>query len=205
MGERMPRHARLFLLNRRRWYFFILCLLLALAAYASLRLLQADPQNSIPPILILAPWLATFGWALTIYMTRGNDRRKTTIDLLLRHQMDRSIEEHKNRILRVYPPFTTLDAAEAVRLQSQYRGWKTHSAQAAEDEIPVVYSIVQFLNFYEFIAVSIRRERLDEGIAFDSFRSLTKNMVQKFRPFIRLARQPGEDGNRPKPIATSSG
>ena len=64
--------------------------------------------------------------------------------------------------------------------------------------MPVAYSIIQVLNFYEFIAGNVRHERLDEAIAYDSFRSLTLNMVKKFKPFIRLSRKAGEDGSRPR-------
>ena len=198
----MPRYAVLFLRNRRRWLFLGLCILLAAGAWLTLRIAAADADASVPPVLLVAPWLATFGWALTIYMTRGNERRKMTIDLLLRHQMDRSIEEHRYRIHRIYPPFAPLDkanaAAEANRLYEQYRSWQRHPKQTDDDGIPVVYSIIQVLNFYEFIAVSVRKERIDEGIAFDTFRSLTKNMAEKFQPFIKRSRQPGDDGNRPK-------
>lgn len=193
-----PRYAKLYLLNRRRWFFASFCLALVVAAYLSLQWLNPpEGESNLPPALILAPWLATLGWALTVYMTRSNERRKATMDILLRQQMDRSIEDHKNRILRVYKPFSRLDEAEAEALHKQYKAWANHPAQLEGDSVPVSYSVIQILNHYEFLAVNIRRERLDEGIAYESARSLTKNMVAKFEPFIRLLRKPGEDGHRP--------
>jgi hypothetical protein len=130
-------------------------------------------------------------------MTRSNERRKMTVDLLLRQQMDRCIEDHKNRILGIYKPFSKLDEGQAAALHDQYRGWQKHPDQMAVDQIPVAYSVIQILNQYEFLAVNIRRERLDESIAYETARSLTLNMVAKFEPFIRRLRKPGEDGNRP--------
>lgn len=197
-GSVTARYVKLYLLNRRRWFFVLLLLLLAAAAWWSLHWLSRhEGTSSIPPAFVLAPWLATAGWALTVYMTRGNERRKNTIDLLLRQQMDRSIEDHKNRILSIYKPFTKLDDAQALELHRQYRAWEKHPGQPSSDAIPVAYSVIQILNQYEFLAVNIRRERLDEGIAYETARSLTKNMVAKFDPFVRLLRKPGEDGNRP--------
>lgn len=192
------RYVKLYLSNRRRWLFALLLLVLAVAAWSSLAWLKTHQTSSaIPPAFVLAPWLATAGWALTVYMTRGNERRKVTIDLLLRQQMDRCIEDHKNRILGVYKPFTSLDEAQALELHRQYKDWEKHSGQSPSDTIPVAYSVIQILNQYEFLAVNIRRERLDEGIAYETARSLTKNMLAKFEPFIRLLRKPGEDGHRP--------
>lgn len=190
-----PHYAKLYFLNRRRWLFVLLCAALVAAAYLSVP--WSAGKFSLPPALVLAPWLATLGWSITVYMSRGNERRKITIDLLLRQQMDRSIEDHKNRILGIYKPFTNLTEAEAADLHSNYRSWSKHSGQSEPDTVPVAYSVIQMLNHYEFLAVNIRRERLDEGIAYETARSLTKNMVAKFEPFIRLLRKPGEDGNRP--------
>jgi hypothetical protein len=192
------RYLKLYALNRRRWFFALLLLVLALAAWRSLEWLKVSNSGvPVPPALVLAPWLATAGWALTVYMTRGNERRKTTIDLLLRQQMDRCIEDHKNRILDVYKPFTSLDSGDGAELLRQYRAWEKHPSQRDDDTIPVAYSVIQILNQYEFLAVNIRRERLDEGIAYETARSLTKNMVAKFATFIKLVRAPGEDGHRP--------
>lgn len=184
------------MLNRRRWLFLFFCLALTLAV-GLLWQWSTSVDGRTPASVVLAPWLATLGWSTTVYMTRSNDRRKHTIDLILRHQMDRTIEDHRYRVLAAYPPFTKIDEATALILHQEYRGWTLRAKGSGTDVVPVGYSVIQVLNFYEFIAVNVRRERLDERTAFDSFRALTKNMVDKLQHFIRLSRKAGDDGNRP--------
>lgn len=145
--------------------------------------------------VLFASLLGTAGWLITVHATRANERRKVTIDLVLRHQMDRAFEDHKHRVLRRFPPFTMVDTAAAEILDQEYRAWQLGTATDASDQRPPVgYSIVQILNFYEFIAVSVRRARLDEGVAFDSFAAISRNMVRKFGAVIRLFRTAGTPG-----------
>jgi hypothetical protein len=182
------------LINWRRLTFALLCGSAILAAYILYLKLDRIQQE---PLLVLAPLLATLGWMASIYVSRSNERRKFTIDLVLRHQMDRTIDEHKNRISATFPPFTKLTDQNAADILTNYRAWKTSAGQASTDTIPVGYSIIQVLNFYEFIAVNVREERLDEAVAYDSFRALSRNMVDKFRPLITKSRTVGDDGKRP--------
>lgn len=187
---------------RRRYPFwnqhlswFAFCGILIVTVFVVLALSLSSQQANRG--ILLASLLATLGWLITVFATRSNERRKATIDLVLRHQMDRSIEDHKYRILRQFPPFRPMDEGDAKTTFDNYLSWTHGEVGPSKDTPPPVgYSIVQVLNFYEFIAVGVRRGRLDEGVAYDSFAALSKKMAEKFFPFLLLCR-PRQVGGKP--------
>jgi hypothetical protein len=196
LGKWINRRSHPYFNQHVGWFcFWALAIVLAFGTVAW-NLSRTDANRGV----LLASFLATLGWLITIHATRANERRKATIDLVLRHHMDRSIEDHKYRILRAFPPYSAMDGAGAADVMRKYRSWSGDAAAGgAEAKPPVGFSIIQVLNFYEFIAVGVRKGRLDEGIAFDSFAALSRNMLVKFAPFIALCR-PRDAGSPPSRI-----
>jgi Domain of unknown function (DUF4760) len=172
------------------WFLFWVGSVVTVVGAVAWNLSRSDANRGV----LLASLLATVGWLITVHATRANERRKATIDLVLRHHMDRSIEDHKYRILRAFPPYSVIDAEQAAKVMADYRAWAGDAGDGGTSKPPVGFAIIQVLNFYEFIAVGVRRGRLDEGVAFDSFAALSRNMLIKFGNFIALCRPAASDG-----------
>jgi hypothetical protein len=108
----------------------------------------------------------------------------------MKYKMDPVMTGHRNRILATFPPYTHVSKEEAIRLLKSYK-------ERWEDGTPTVaYSLVEILNYFEFLALSIRREQLDEEIAYDAFKSFVKNMSRKTQEFIQLTREPDDAGRQ---------
>jgi Domain of unknown function (DUF4760) len=172
------------------WFLFWVAFIVTVVGAVAWNLSRSDANRGV----LLASLLATIGWLITVHATRANERRKATIDLVLRHHMDRSIEDHKYRILRAFPPYSVIDAGQAAKVMADYRAWAGEAGADGATSVPDGFAIIQVLNFYEFIAVGVRHGRLDEGAAYDSFAALSRNMLIKFGNFIALCRPKGSNG-----------
>lgn len=123
---------------------------------------------------LFAGGLATAGWLFTNFRTRENQIEKNTYDLILTYQKDAYYVAHRKTVLQRFAPYASIDSAQASALVDKYYDQAAYGGETSE-----AYSLVQIINFYEYLAIGIRRGMLSNSLCSAYFRTTLSSFHSK--------------------------
>src|SRR5262249_10964163 len=128
------------------------------------------------------------GWLYSTFHSIRNSIAAYTATVLDQHRTNAAFEDHRRRVVRVFPEGQLVSKSDVTTLLAQQVAYpdaitKAHTEKEAMPEPPTVYSIVQILNFFEQVAVGIRHDRLDET-AIENY--LAPTMYRSVAKFLYL-------------------
>lgn len=147
------------------------------------------PNNTGAYAVIYAAALGTLGWIFTLYETRSNQRRDFTLRFIKSINESAVIDTHKLNVSQRFPYSVNVNEADVDAMFHELKSPGSYSS----DKTPILYSIVQILNHYEFIAIQLRANRIDEQATKEWYKNLIVAGVKKFAPVIRRFRNPQND------------
>lgn len=174
---------------KRRWA--IIAFLVFLAGAGALALLHAPADLRSPYAVIGSTLLATIGWVIQYHNTRDLQRRQYTLQRIQEFRADKEYMQHKNNIRRYYPGEETIRSdAEVARHYAEYVNTANYVASPgtalATNQLPVLLSIQEILNFYEEIAYGIRQGNVDEETIKNTLSGIMILFERKVRRFVKF-------------------
>jgi Domain of unknown function (DUF4760) len=116
--------------------------------------------------------LATSGWLFTNHMSRKNQIEKNTYDLILTYTKDKFYVDHRTAVWKRFAPYADISNEEISKLVEQYYSQPAYSESEGEN---AAFSLVQIINFYEYLAIGIKRGVLSENLCKAFFMTTFKN------------------------------
>lgn len=123
---------------------------------------------------ILTALLAMCGWLFTNMINMRNSIRKHTIDTLLQSRLSSTYMRYADILSRHYTDYGARRKANPALRESPTDHVDEHALR-------------YILNYFEFIAIGIRRGDLDEEMLRDSLRSILRKNVEMSSQWIRRA------------------
>jgi len=182
----------------RRTYFFltIIVIIIVIASICASGILLSiifpifvkfEPRHYIWTFGIL---FATLGWIITVKNNIRLSRRQHTMNVLVQHSFSNESRKHISVLLAVFPGSKNLltkkdvqslfDASEEDGMGNYYIGSKDTPTLKA-----VYTSVLEQLNYYEFLAVGIKSGDLDVIVMKDFYRGILCNYCDKTYRFIK--------------------
>lgn len=184
-----------------RWTWFrgnvtiIAVIMLVLAAACAAYLFWAwDHTNPNPIAAIIAAALAAVGWLTTQELTRNLQKKRHTMEILIKIRESAVFDRHRLRILKQYPPWANVSKDEVDALLSASRDSSLYDDKSGEE--PLYNSIAFIANYYEFLASGVRQGDLDFDLLNETYGSIILRFYEKFRPLL-LEKQQLDQRGRP--------
>lgn len=168
-----------------------------------------DKLLNFPPMLA-ALWAAGVGWYITFQAAAKNHRTTNSFNLLMQTRTSREFLENANLVRLTYPHGTVVPAEDedlfdsttlkeltarekeqisdggGVDVSLQERLFKARGADALK----------YLLNYYEFMAVGIKENDLEENLLYDTIGVTVTSMFHRAKVFIEYVRHK-DKGNQP--------
>jgi hypothetical protein len=143
-----------------------------------------DPNSTLDSVAIFVGGLATSGWLYTNYRSRKNQIEKNTYDLISVYTKDSFYVGHRAIVWKQFAPYTEISADHIGELVDKY--YKQEFYRNSENP---GFSLVQIINFYEYLAIGIQSNILSERLCEDywktTFRNFHRNKASSFVDLIR--------------------
>jgi hypothetical protein len=134
------------------------------------------PSNPMVVSAIFVGGLATSGWLFTNYRTRQNQIEKNTYDLILLYTKDKFYVDHRATVWRHFAPYAEMTDEQAQNLVKSYYDQSAYKDKEGEN---AGFSLVQIINFYEYLSIGIRRGVLSEDLCKAHFKTTLNNFHNK--------------------------
>ena len=147
-------------------YFGVCALIVLFIVFLS----QDTPARYLAPFL--GSVLITIGWIVASENTIKNAQRQQSVSIVLYYNGDKVGQKHRATIVEFLPdPKTILQPGGEL-------------PSFGDEGHPLLRAIDYELNFFEFVAVGVRREVLHEGLIKDSFYTNFLQMRDSCRQYI---------------------
>ncbi len=140
-----------------------LCFVACLLAY----LVFFEPGATMVGPGIFVGGLATCGWLFTNYRTRIAQIEKNSFDLILTYTKDKFYVDHRACVLKTFAPYARIDTDRAKELVAKYYAQESYK----DPDTNASFSLVQIINFYEYLAIGIKSGILSEEICKIHFKT----------------------------------
>lgn len=143
---------------------------------------------------VLSVSFATLGWLATSWVTRSISRRQHTVNVLLQHRFSAEMSTYMTSILARYPIGSQIDAGEAGKLVAAEKSTGAervtdHTADTDAARKSVCDAIDRVLNYYEFLAIGIKKGDLDAAVMKDFYRGMLTGLAEHCHGLVSLYRQ----------------
>lgn len=177
--------------------------------------IEALPPGSeriltLPPVLA-ALWAAGMGWYVHFQAYSRNHRTTNSFNLLMQTRTSSEFLKHARRAAAVYPHGSKVKNEDAKLIDSQSLSaaraeYRDAHAQSPKDLVRVrkasdnlhrataAEGIKYLLNYYEFMAVGIKKKDLDEDMLYHTIGNTVCSVHDRALPFIAHLRAPAPDG-----------
>ncbi|MDG2524631.1 DUF4760 domain-containing protein [Stenotrophomonas sp. HITSZ_GD] len=173
--------------------------------------LGVDKLLNIPPV-IAATWAAGLGWYVHFQATAKAHRTNNAWNLLMQTRTSKEFLQRAEAINRYFPHGTQLtddDASLANWVQLREREdrlallqvVKGHDAGGGAEaelkqeisKIEALLAIRYMLNFYEFMAVGIEKNDLDDHLLYDSLGTHVPSIYRRAEAYVRKVQSKDKD------------
>lgn len=153
--------------------------------------IPANSNNRLTTIaLVLTPIITLGGivvaiaqWHRTHRYNIARSRKQHTINILFETRLSSEIRELNESREAYYPAFTDVFYKDWKRLRDETARAGPNAWQLREKNRSLT-SLLELLNYYEFVAIGVRLEDLDEEMLHGTLRSIMCNLVDDCRYLI---------------------
>lgn len=167
-------------------------MLIAAAACAAYLFWAWDHSNPSPIAAIIAAALAAVGWLTTQELTRTLQKKRHTMEILIKIRESVVFDRHRLRILKHYPPWSNVSDEEVEPLLKESQDASLYDDKSGEE--PLYNSIAFVANYYEFLASGVRQGDLDFDLLNETYGSIILRFYEKCRPLLRHKQQLDQKG-----------
>lgn len=167
----------------------------------------SDKFLNFPPV-IAALWTAGMGWYIHFQATSKNHRTTNSFNLLMQTRTSKEFLERTRSVQAVYPFGTKVpqeDSAHfrttAMRDLQQARdaaasnpppGTPPADFSAVERKVVAIDSLKYLLNYYEFMAVGIAANDLEEGMLYETISENVCSLYERAENYIEYTHANGQ-------------
>ncbi|TVT61093.1 MAG: DUF4760 domain-containing protein [Azoarcus sp. PHD] len=158
---------------------FILLLLILYVSAASALWLDLTNQwvnlSSTHWVSIAGILIAASGWVVTSFVNLHNARRQHTVNVLLQSRLSQAYQQRLRDVVKSFPVTPTITKIEM-------GDWNV------EDKGEAIDGVKYLLNYFEFVAVGIRTDDLDEKTLRMSLRGILTTLCDMAQVYIQYQR-----------------
>lgn len=162
---------------------------------------QYERVLNVLPVLT-AVWAAGLGWFVHFQLTSKAHRTKNSFDLLMQSRTNPEFRKHADVVTKHFPPGTTIPDEYRAYYHSNSRKLMSERIQQGQqvpdievERVSAISSLKYVLNYYEFMAVGIKKGDLDPDLLYESVSVLVINTYKRALPLIDyLTREPSLGG-----------
>lgn len=137
---------------------------------------------------LLAAALVGLGWYFHYRVSTKASRKAHTINLLMASRLSEEFQQHLRNIRSAYDLGTPVPKADAERYYSSVNPRLVENEQEAI-KCQAIYSIKYILNYYEFLAVAIRKNDVDEDLLYQCLSGIALALHETFSEVIQVAQE----------------
>lgn len=160
---------------------------------------------NVPPV-VAAIWAAGIGWYIHFQATAKGHRTNNALNLLMQTRTSKEFLQRSEAVQRVYPHGSSVPVeavAEATFATLRNIEDKLQSTTLNDDErselrtqsarIEAVLALKYMLNYYEFMAVGLEKNDLDDGLLYDTIGTHVPSIYRRAENLVKAMRGPGTD------------
>lgn len=166
---------------------------------------SAERILNVPPV-IAAIWAAGIGWYIHFQATAKGHRTNNALSLLMQTRTSKEFLQRSEAVQRVYPHGTRVPAEAAAEasfgaLRAIEEQLKSETLDATDRaalversaRIEAVLALKYMLNYYEFMAVGLEKNDLDDGLLYDTIGIHVPSIYRRAESVVQSMRGPGTD------------
>lgn len=156
-----------------------------------------DKLLNVPPV-VAAIWAAGVGWYIHFQATAKGHRTNNALSLLMQTRTSKEFLQRTETVQRIYPHGTPVPASVASStiatlqsLQDQLLVATAAQKPGLEKQIREAEAVVALrymLNFYEFMAVGIEKNDLDDHLLYDTLGTHVPSIYRRAAEIVKAAR-----------------
>lgn len=160
--------------------------------------IDIDSLTNGEKIGLMGITLATMGWIITGLIMQRISRKQHTVNILLNHTFSKDHRHFASVILKRYPENICISKSEAIELVECSKNTKTKVPwKSRKTTLPSIketfYALRVLLNYFEFIAISIKFDDMDGRVLYDYYHGVIFTFCEKSREYIIARRKYNND------------